>query len=248
MRYAVVTDIGYRYKVNEDSYFVPDFQKSLNKENPLFIICDGVGGHNSGEIASKFVVDFLSHEIYTELEQKNLNHNNFSVRMSQYIKDANRKLLQLSYSKKSYSNMSSTLVSAYFSNENIFIHSVGDSRIYRFENNQLNQLNEEHSLVWELYKAGVIEKDEMRRHPKKNIVRMVIGYEERVEINSYSIELEKNDIFLLCSDGLTDLVSEKIIEDVLQMKISIDEKIELLKTKALSAGGKDNITIIIIEV
>ena len=247
MKFAAVTNVGKRYSHNEDKYFVPNFDKPIQNKFPFFMVCDGVGGANSGEIASKFTVDFLSDKLYSDLKNNLMNSKTMLRKFSIYIEDTNHKLVQLGESSSTNKGMATTIISAFFG-EKLLIHSVGDSRIYVFRNHILTQLNEDQSFVWELYKRKLITKNEIRTHPKNNLICMAVGNDGNIEINETEFEYQKGDLFLLCSDGLTDLVSEKEIRNVLKRDLSLNEKNSLLEDRAMELGGKDNITIILIEV
>jgi protein phosphatase len=128
---------------------------------------------------------------------------------------------------------------------------VGDSRIYRLRNSHLEQITEDQSLVWELYRNGSMTKEEIRKHPRNNIVTCALGIESNMlisSIESYQLDIKEKDIFMLCSDGLSDMLSDDELEEILLKNISLDKKAGLLIDAANNNGGKDNISVILVEI
>lgn len=259
MRFTAKTDIGKRYKSNEDFYVLPMINKKVGIEyvNPkagmLFVLCDGMGGGNAGEVASKLTATWITKDYYGEKKTKISSllekfNKPKKVEMQAIIRSVNKRLYKLSKEYEQYNGMGTTLVTALFKDEKIFIDSVGDSRCYRFRNNELLQLTEDQSEVWNLFKMGAITKDEIRSHPRNNIITMAIGTIEDIEINEYEYTVQKKDIYLLCCDGLTDMVSEDDIKKILMAQDDLEIKANKLIQAANDAGGKDNITVILIEI
>ena len=136
----------------------------------------------------------------------------------------------------------------FFWNNKLYLHSVGDSRCYRYRENELQQLTEDQSEVWELYKMGAISKDDIRTHPRNNIITMSLGTAKNVKINSYDYDIRIDDIFLMCSDGLTDMISDQEIVKILSSNKTLDLTSKELIYAALDAGGRDNVTLILIQI
>ncbi|MBT3169762.1 MAG: Stp1/IreP family PP2C-type Ser/Thr phosphatase [Candidatus Cloacimonetes bacterium] len=245
MKYISKTDVGKKYEHNEDYIVIPS-KETNNSE--FFVLCDGMGGRNAGEVASKLsanwlVKDFLNSE--KPFFQK-LRKNNYKKIISNLIEDINRKIFNLANKHEQYDGMGTTLVSALFKKDKLFIHSVGDSRCYRLRDNELEQLTEDQSEVWKLFEIGAISKDEIRSHPRRNIITMAIGTGNKVNINKYQYKTKKNDLYLLCSDGLTDMISEMDIKNIFTSNNNLEKISNQLIEAANVAGGKDNISVILI--
>ncbi len=256
------TNIGKKYKNNEDYYSIPSSPKNvinLSKNKTHFILCDGMGGANSGEVASQITSNWLNKElsnisnntIVQRLSSKFLSKNTndqTKLKINNAIKETNRKIFELSQKHEQYNGMGTTVVSAFFNNKNLFLHNVGDSRCYRFRNDELTQLTEDQSEVWELYKMGAITKEEIATHPRSNIITMSIGTTKDIEINSYEYEVAFGDKYILCSDGLTDMIADQGIVRIIKEEKDLNNTSNKLIEAALNAGGKDNVTIILIEI
>ncbi len=230
--YYGISDVGRRYEHNEDYFLLP-----IGKEM-LFIVCDGVGGANSGEVASKTTAQFLAEELSKSGEKQ----------IKESIYKANQKLIAMASGNEKLSGMATTLVLAYFSNDKAQIYSVGDSRCYLYRGNQLEQLTEDQSEVWKLFKMGAITKEQLRTHPRNNVITMAMGTDNDLEVNSYTHQVKEGDVFLLCSDGLTDMLPEGVIAEELNKSVNLEETAKELVRLANEAGGKDNITLILVKV
>jgi len=251
-------DCGRKYKHNEDFFSLPESKNNFvdSHSTNLFVLCDGMGGGNAGEVASQLTATWLqkdfndSEKIKKGFFQQFFNFNSDKVLqelIQSLIQTINSKIYNLAQEHSEYENMGTTLVSALIYEKNLYIHSVGDSRCYRIRNNKLEQLTEDQSEVWELYKMGAITKDEIRSHPRNNIITSAIGVADKVAMNQYQFQIQKNDLFLMCSDGLSDMISDK---EILQTILSGDDLNEIannLIIKANEAGGKDNISLILIK-
>ena len=248
IEYYAISDIGKKYKHNEDFYTLPKKDNNiLNLDTyRLFVLCDGVGGANAGEVASKLSSEWLQRDFNNLQEDKKIN--NLSDLISNLIKDISIKINKLSLEYSEYKNMMTTLVSALFYQDRLYLHSIGDSRCYLLRNNKLEQLTDDDSLIWSLYKSGEISKDDLRTHPRKNVISNAIGSDDEFSIHNYEQELLTNDLFLMCSDGLTDMISDEEILISINNKINLQESAIELVNKANEAGGKDNITLILIRV
>ena len=272
MKFYAKTDVGKKYETNEDYFILPSPKKKIGlskidyKLGHLFLLCDGMGGVNAGEVASNLTADWIFRDYY-KLDSKGYSLQRMmkkirqlfrnedqqddiaqiASRMKKTIEDVNARIYDLSQKHEEYTNMGTTLVSVLFIGCKVIIHSVGDSRCYRFRKGNLIQLTEDQSEVWELYKTGAITKDEIRFHPRNNIITSAIGTEYNVKINEYIFEFNKEDLYLICSDGLSDMISDSEIERILISSLSLKEKCKVLIQAANDAGGKDNITVILIS-
>lgn len=250
MKYAVQTSVGKKYTRMEDAYVLPLPNKKYDVPAPdvkrkghLFVLADGMGGAKSGDVAGELTANWLFREYY----QSNENRADINETIAGCIKNVNKKIYSLAREHKDYNGMGATLLAAVFVNGRVCISSVGDSRLYLFRENELEQITEDHSEVWNLYKAGEIAKDDIRSHPRKNVVTAVIGNDESVDINQYEMDVRSNDIFLLCSDGLTDMVPESDIVRILNKSGSLHNMAKKMVKKANEYGGRDNITVMLIR-
>jgi len=230
------SDIGLIRQTNEDSYAcIPP---------NLFIVADGMGGHVAGEIASKMAVTAVSEYI-----SKNIGGNvNPEIALEQAIIMANDLILQLSQSRDDCAGMGTTVSAVYIASDNVFWGHVGDSRIYLFRDNELSQITNDHSLVWELVQSGNITKAEAHTHPQRNMLTRAVGTSKDIQIDTGVFIWKKGDVILLCTDGLTNMLSEKEISQIViagagDSKITIETLVE----SANKAGGSDNITAIMVK-
>ena len=247
MKYAAATDIGKKCDHNEDFYILPEPNEKYDimaidrKRGKLFILCDGIGGSRAGEVASELAASWTFREFYGNSTQQDL---------AGIIVDVNRRLFDLSSKWEQYRGMGTTMVTALFRKGTLNICSVGDSRAYRFRERELYQITEDQSEVWNLYKIGEITKDEIRSHPRNTIVTEALGTKKDLTvdtINKYKENINKGDLFLLSSDGLTDMVCESDIKRILEGNLSLGNKAKALVDMANNNGGKDNITVILIN-
>jgi len=236
MKIQSATDIGEKRQKNEDFFCV------LESEN-IFIVCDGMGGHKAGEIASKTATNKIIEDI---MERKNTSDFDFIRDIEEILQNANRHIYNLGVKKKNYKNMGTTVIICFIDHEDIFFVNVGDSRAYIIENNQLSQISKDHSLVAELVKIGSISEDQAKTHPDKNIITSALGMEKPVDIYTVKRKIASMTHILLCTDGLTNLVSELEIESVF-LNNPIESVPDKLIQLANGNGGDDNITVICIE-
>lgn len=254
MRYSARSHPGKRYDHNEDQYVLPEPNKKYGltridkkKKGSLFVLCDGMGGSNAGEVASELAANWIYREYYTGQLTSIAPH---SI-LEKAILNVNEQIFKLAGEHTGYSGMGSTLVSVLFIEGEAYIYSIGDSRAYLFRNKKLSQITEDQSEVWELYKRGEITKDEIRTHPRNNIITMAIGTKKNMkieDINRYQLKVRKRDLFLVCSDGLTDMMSDEDVTTMLSSKRTLKQKTSNLVDMANANGGRDNITVILIRI
>lgn len=249
MKFAAQSDIGKKYNHLEDVYVLPVTNTKYHVPNPdvlhrgyLFVLADGVGGAQSGEVAAELASNWLFQRYY----QDKLHENSVSEFLSTSIQSVNKRIWALAQEHEKYEGMCTTLVSTLVIDKKAYFHSVGDSRVYLFRNENLEQISEDQSEVWELYRAGALRKDELRKHPRSNIVTQVVGQPGEIAINQYERTVEAGDLFLLCSDGLTDMVPEDEIATILGDSSALYSKVEKLVRKANDYGGRDNISVILV--
>lgn len=238
MQIAYRSDIGKSRAINEDfvSYF------SNQKKQPLMLISDGMGGHRAGDVASEMAVSHLG-EAWKETAFENVE--NVSSWLLNTIQKVNKLIFQKSLDFVDLDGMGTTLVAAAYVNEELVIAHIGDSRAYLYRNFQLKQLTDDHSLVNELMKTGELTETEARNHPQKNILTRSMGVKERIQVDLTSVPIQKNDVLLLCTDGLSNLIEEEEIKKVLKDWLPLEEKGEKLITLANEAGGRDNISVLL---
>lgn len=232
------TDIGRKREVNQDYVFVSD-QPVGNIPN-LLIVADGMGGHNAGDYASKFVVEVLKKELAKSREDGP------RAMMKKAIASANHQLIAESKTDARLEGMGTTLVAATVIEHTLYFANVGDSRLYLL-NDEIRQLSKDHSLVQEMVRLGGLNAEEAKHHPDKNIITRAIGAKEDVEIDFFEHRLKKGDIILMCTDGLSNMVEDEEIFQIVRSSRDVVEAVEQLIERANSNGGKDNIGVIVAE-
>ncbi len=242
MRYSAKSHAGMKREKNQDSYAIIDGSKN----GPyFFIIADGMGGHNSGEVASKMAVDFAVN--YVEGNNIEISRSNLPGFVKTMIGKANAGIYNKSLEKLEHNGMGTTFIVAAVKGENVQIGHIGDSRVYFINNKKMRKVTSDHSLIEELVKSGSITKEEAVNHPRKNVITKALGCMSEVEIDIYEVNAEKGDIMLLCTDGLTNMVDEERIESILLENDDPEKACEALINKANSSGGEDNVTVIVIN-
>jgi serine/threonine protein phosphatase PrpC len=228
---AVITDTGRRRRRNEDAYVC---------EPPLFAIADGMGGAQAGEVASRLAAAALKESgAETGGEQ----------RIHDLIQEANRRVYDRSSTDPSTSGMGTTITVALVEDGQVAFGHVGDSRAYLIRAGQIEQITEDHSLINELMKTGKLSPEEAETHPQRSVITRALGTDPDVDADTFTIDAETGDIFLLCSDGLTDMVPEhQILELVDRNRSDIDAALKALVRAANRSGGEDNITVVAFEI
>lgn len=242
LKFAAGTDRGLIRELNEDSYRIVEGSAGTPY---AFIIADGMGGHNCGEIASNTAADFVCD--YVKNHEPGLAPaENCKTLLNGLLKDANTAVYNKSLEIPAATGMGTTLTMAVFLEGTVTVAHVGDSRLYLVRNGQLRQITTDHSYIEELVRNGSLTRAEAERHPRKNLITRAIGCTPELEVDTMSLETEKNDIFILCTDGLTNMLSEdEILRSVLE-----DEPEAACRKMIDSAnnhGGEDNITVIVIN-
>ena len=231
----VISDIGLVRETNEDSY--------VCDPPHLFVVADGMGGHVAGEIASKLAVTTVNGYI-----QEHVGKDNLEVLLKQAINQANTSIYQMALSKEDFNGMGTTVTALYVDGETMYWGHVGDSRIYLLRNGRLNQITNDHSLVWELVQSGNITKDEAHVHPKRNMLTRAVGTSCLITVDTGFVQWRPGDMVLMCTDGLTNMVSEEEICTLLQSKdCDIVSILNQLVIQSKDAGGFDNITAILLK-
>jgi serine/threonine protein phosphatase PrpC len=243
---AGITDTGRRRENNEDSILV-------DESHSLFIVADGMGGHNAGEIASKIAVDMTSQFLIAGLHIEGQAEDAFSTAepikdlMEKSIQLANRKILEEAGNNEDQSGMGTTIVSMLICKGWFVIGNVGDSRCYRFRDGQLSQISEDHSWIKGMVAKGSIKKEHAKRHPQRGLLLQAMGNREIEPTFTTGCPIV-GDIFVLCSDGLTEVVSNNTIGFVLNQNGSPQKTAEKLIQLANENGGPDNISVIVVKI
>jgi serine/threonine protein phosphatase PrpC len=226
--YARASDTGKKRRRNEDSYVVAP---------PLFAVADGMGGAQAGEVASKLAA--------AALEDTDSGAGDGEARVVSLIQEANRRVYERANTDPATTGMGTTMTVALVEGELVTIGHVGDSRAYLVRAGRLEQLTEDHSLVNELLKSGKLSPKEAETHPQRSVITRAVGTDPDVDVDVFKIEAHEGDVFLLCSDGLTDMVDDEGILDLVERHHDdLDRAAKSLVSAANRGGGEDNITVI----
>ena len=228
---GVITDTGRRRRRNEDAYVC---------EPPLFAIADGMGGAQAGEVASRLAAAALK-ESRADAGGEH--------RIYDLIQEANRRVYARSSTDPKTSGMGTTITVALVENGNVAFGHVGDSRAYLIRDGHMEQVTEDHSLVNELMKSGKLSREEAETHPQRSVITRALGTDPDVDADTFTIEAKVGDVFLLCSDGLTDMVEEREIQELVERnRENLGAALKALVKAANRGGGEDNITVVAFEI
>ncbi len=243
------THLGLKRAINEDSYII---DKDLN----LVIVADGMGGHNAGEVASKTAVESMANFLKRCNEDReftwpfgiNANMTEIENKVLTGIRLANKDLCNLSIEKRELSGMGTTIVAGMIDNDKMTIANVGDSRIYRIRKGAIEQLTTDHSWVSEQIQKKLISEEEARNHRWKNVITRALGNKTDVEVDIKTVEIKTSDIYIFCTDGLSGMITDQEIYDtIMASKSNLQEATQELINKANTAGGMDNITVVLLS-
>lgn len=234
-----ITDIGRKRKLNQDYVYTSE-QPVGNLPN-LFIVADGMGGANAGDYASKVTVETMVADMAASFEKS-------PVRIiGKAIETANGVIYKKSRENSELEGMGTTVVAATYIGGYLQIANVGDSRLYLVNDREIRQITRDHSLVEEMIRVGGIARADARNHPDKNIITRAVGVSDMVEADFFTVELNDSDTALMCTDGLTNMLEDEEIRMIMAGSRDIVEKAERLIKAANDKGGKDNISVILIE-
>lgn len=233
-----ITDIGKKRKLNQD--YVYTSEMPVGKLPNIFIVADGMGGHNAGDYASKYTVETIVEEIGASKEESP------EKILEGAIKIANEKLRKQAKENTDLRGMGTTVVAAVCKDSDLLVANVGDSRLY-VVGEKIRQITRDHSLVEEMVRMGGIDRETARNHPDKNIITRAVGADEQVDIDFFRVSLLPGELVLMCSDGLTNMLEDEEIRMILNGQRDIVEKAEELVKAANRNGGKDNIAVVLIE-
>jgi protein phosphatase len=239
--FFATTDRGRLRTNNEDAVVVdPDTQ--------LAVLADGMGGYNAGEVASHMATSMLRAELGRWLQEASPQTTDADLRraMDLYVDDANRAIFNAANANPQYAGMGTTLVVAVFRGERVVVGHVGDSRGYRWREGQLTQITRDHSLLQEQIDAGLLTPEQAAVSGHKNLVTRAVGVEDIVLLETHFHAVEAQDWYLLCSDGLSDMLNDEDIAAVLEMHGDLEQAGAALIAAANDAGGRDNIAVILV--
>lgn len=240
MQVFAKTDIGRERKINEDFYYISKPEDKIK----LFILADGMGGYNAGEVASKMATEALKEYIQKHFEKNKGSKEDIEQLLRDAIEYANDVVYKKSQSKKELSGMGTTLDVCLIYNSRIYIGHIGDSRVYRIRKEFMRKITKDHSYVQKLIEDGTITKEEAYNHPKKNMLTKALGCTPEADPDVYTKTFIKDDIILMTSDGLTNMVKEDEIFRII--KKDKENAAENLVNQANYNGGYDNITVVLI--
>ena len=232
------TDVGKQRTINQD--YVMVINEPIGPFPNLYLLADGMGGHKAGEVASSFAV-----ESAVEFA-KNSTGKSYASLLDGMVEYTNSRLYEKSATSEEYVGMGTTLVIATIVGTTLYVANVGDSRLY-VVGNGITQITIDHSLVEEMISMGKITREEARNHERKNVITRAVGVEREVIADLFEIELEEGNTVLMCSDGLTNMVEDHVIKKIVSSGDEPGDKVHRLIDEANHNGGKDNISVILVE-
>jgi protein phosphatase len=244
-----LTDVGRCRKLNEDNFLV-------DTETNLYAVCDGMGGHNAGEVASKMAIETLGAFIQKSHKEKEItwpygldvNLSFDGNRLKTAIKLANKRVYKAADNREDYTGMGTTVVAMLVSGKTLTIGSAGDSRCYLFREDKLTQLTRDDSWVSAAWAEGILSSDEIDRHPLRNVITKAVGAKDTIEIDVVEHPLLPGDVALLCSDGLHAMIhDDQILSVVTPFPARLDQAAAKLIEAANEAGGKDNVSVVLVR-
>ncbi len=239
MKFHAITDVGRMRSQNQDNVY--GTTSPIGTLPNLFLVADGMGGHNAGNYASRRAIELVKESV----EQSPGTEPVEVLRTA--ITTANDMLFSEARQQEEKSGMGTTFVAATIVNEELLVANVGDSRLYVLHDGQLRQITLDHSLVEEMVRTGSMSQEMAYHHPKKHMITRAVGAEDKVDIDFFDVSLFGDEIILLCSDGLSNMVEDDRIRELLLTEESAQQRAESLVQAANQKGGRDNITVIVVE-
>jgi serine/threonine protein phosphatase PrpC len=224
---AALTDVGRARQSNEDSFL---------ERSPLFVVADGMGGARAGEVASAIAVETAKGSHVGDSPESDL---------AEVVKEANREIYRKAQEDAEHAGMGTTFTGALVTGSEVAIGHVGDSRMYRYRDGELERLTQDHSLVEEFVRQGKLTPEEAEVHPQRSIITRALGPEPDVEVDTFTFPGRAGDVYLICSDGLTGMISEDAIAEILRTSDSLEVAAKQLVDAANENGGRDNITVVL---
>lgn len=237
MKICSATSTGKIRALNEDSFFVSD---ASVPDAVLAVVADGMGGHNAGEVASAEVVNILKNSDFSE-------NTNVTTALLDAIECANNTIYKMSTRSPKLHGMGTTATACVIAGDKVTAAQVGDSRLYLISEGEITQITKDHSLVEMLLARGSITKEDAKNHPQKNVITRAIGTDSSVQADIYEFSIKPDDILLLCSDGLVNMVEDEKILSLITNAENFDDLAKILVLEAENAGGHDNITVVLIK-
>jgi serine/threonine protein phosphatase PrpC len=234
------TDVGMIRSGNEDNFFA-----EADETRGVFIVADGMGGHAAGEVASEMCVQIVSRHL---LQLSSIAQTGAAEMSQKALQEANRAIYERMLAETDKQGMGTTCSSMVLSDSGYLIGQIGDSRIYLLRDGALTQLTKDHSYVQEQVDAGLLTSEQARYHPYSNVITRCVGASDEVEADIYSGEARIGDVFLLCSDGLTGMVDDRRLQQLLLARSGPGRIVDSLIAEANGRGGLDNITAIVVQV
>ncbi len=232
------TDPGLRRTNNEDTFVV-------DPDCGFFLVADGMGGAAAGEVASQHFKESATRRIFSGQERSEAEASSL---VKQTFLEANSAIIEHARQHPDHSGLGCTAELILFHNKGFVLGHIGDSRTYRLKNGQLKRLTKDHSLVQDQLDQGIINEEDARTHRLRNVIHKAVGIEEQLEIDLVRGRCFAGDIFLLCSDGLSDMVGDRLLEAAIKEPDPLQQRVQHLITLAKEGGGRDNITAVLIEV
>ena len=237
MKCAYGSNVGLLRKVNQDAYLAATI-KNIDRISYVFAVADGLGGHLSGEIASKTAVDFIKNNL-----SKICNYFD-SEEMMSFVNDINQELKKIGDDEPARLGMATTLTMCILDGNDLCICHVGDSRAYIITKDEITRLTKDHSLVQILIDEGKITQEEAEIHPQKNVITRALGTDNSVKVDFYRYDINPDAIYLICSDGLFNMLSDHEIQTIVNEN-SLEDSAKMLIDSANENGGNDNITVVL---
>ena len=238
MRIYSATDVGQKRKMNQDYVFAT--ADPVGNLPNLFVVADGMGGHNAGDYASSHAVTSMVEEI-----RQDADFNPVKV-IRHAIECVNTEILTQAQQDEKLRGMGTTIVAATIVGHYAYVANVGDSRLYVI-GEKIQQITRDHSLVQEMVRMGELDPEQARKHPKKNIITRALGAEKTVDIDFFDLKLEPGDVVLMCSDGLSNMVEDEDMFNIVKGSRDVVEAVQMLIDRANSNGGRDNIGVVLAE-
>jgi protein phosphatase len=249
VRFAGETDVGRKRDHNEDSVFLPEAER-------LAIVADGMGGHASGEVASRLAVETIVRYFRDTAEQQPLTWP-YKVdrglradvnRLTTAIMLANLEIHETAQRESKSKGMGTTVVASYFLDDTLLIGHVGDSRAYRLRDGKLQQLTEDHSLINDYIKMKRVTADEAQAWPHKNVIVRALGMKDTVQVDIITVEPKIGDVYLMCSDGLSGMLADQQMAHIIGSENDINRAVDVLIAAANEEGGIDNISVVLARI
>lgn len=239
IKMAALTDVGKRREINQDVVYATD--QTLGKLPNLFIVADGMGGRNAGDYASRCAVGAIVSTVDNTLEE------NPTTILRDSIVTANALVKRQAETNIHYTGMGTTVVAATFLGHKMYVANVGDSRLYIFSKDEIRQVTTDHSLVEEMIRMGGLNRKDARNHPDKNIITRAVGVKDYVKVDCFQEEVFPGDVILLCSDGLSNMLEDEEMAEIVLKSESLEQGVQELVNMANDRGGLDNISAILIR-